>query len=256
VWVLVPMFAPALGGLLEQISTWRVSFHVLSAFGTAVLVLATWKLPETNPRTKHDKAATGKLLTGFSSLIRQPRFIGYTLTLGFCAAVFFSFIAGAPFIMTEVLRRSPLDYGLWFMLVSVGYMTGNFLSGRYSQKFGIDRMIAIGNGLAITGSLIMLTAGLAGALTPFTLFAPMLLVTLGNGLTIPNGTAAAISVLPGTIGAAAGLSGCAQMTIGATASQVSGIVQGTAPLASLWIMTAAAICAGLTHWFMIRRHGR
>jgi len=256
VWVLVPMFAPALGGLLEQISTWRASFHVLSVFGTVVLALTIWRLPETNPRSARDGTETANLMSGFAALVRQPRFIGYTLTLGFCSAVFFSFIAGAPFIMTEVLFRSPLDYGLWFMLISVGYMTGNFLSGRYSQKIGIDRMITIGNALTIAGALIMLAAALAGALTPFTLFAPMLIVTLGNGMTIPNGIAAAISVLPGTIGAAAGLSGFFQMAIGATASQFTGFMQGTMPLASLWMMAAAAILAGLTHQFMTRRYGQ
>ncbi|MCP5083672.1 MAG: multidrug effflux MFS transporter, partial [Alphaproteobacteria bacterium] len=106
----------------------------------------------------------------------------------------------------------------------------------------------------IAGTLIMLTAALFGTLTPLTLFAPMLLVTLGNGMTIPNGTAAAISVLPKTIGAAAGLSGFAQDAIGAAASQVTGSMQGATPLAALWIMAAAAILAGLTHQFMIRRH--
>ncbi len=253
VWVLVPMFAPALGGLLEQVSTWRASFYVLSFFGGGVLMLTIWRLPETNPASKRDAAETARLLTGAAGLIRQPRFIGYTLTLGFCSAVFFSFIAGAPFLMVEVLNRSPLDYGLWFMLVSVGYMTGNFLSGRYSQRIGIDRMIAIGNALAIAGTLIMLIAAVSGALAPLTLFAPMLIVTLGNGMTVPNGTAAAISVLPKTIGAAAGLSGFAQIAIGAVASQVTGVLQGVAPITALWVMFACAVLAGLCHQIMTRR---
>ncbi len=253
VWVLVPMFAPALGGLLEQVSTWRASFFVLSFFGGAVLILTFWRLPETNPRADRDPNEPARLLSGVAALVRAPRFIGYTLTLGLCSAVFFSFIAGAPFIMVEVLSQSPLDYGLWFMLVSVGYMSGNFLSGRYSQRIGIDRMIAVGNGLAIAGTLVMLTAAIIGTLSPLSLFVPMLIVTLGNGMTIPNGTAAAISVLPRTIGAAAGLSGFAQVTIGAIASQATGSLQGTIPLAALWVMAAAAVLAGLSHQYMMRR---
>ncbi len=253
-WVLVPMFAPALGGLLEQMWSWRASFHVLSIFGALVLLLVYLRLPETNPNANRDADLASTPVTGIGPLIKVPRFIGYTMTLGFCSAVFFSFLAGAPFIMVEVMARSPLDYGLWFMLVSVGYMTGNFLSGRYSQLVGIDRMIAYGNLITFVGALLMLVAALTGHLTPFTLFAPMLIVTLGNGLTIPNGTAAAISVLPGTIGAAAGLSGFAQVSIGAAASQLTGSLQGAAPLASIWVMTAAAALAGLTHQFMCARY--
>lgn len=252
-WVLVPMFAPALGGVLEEISTWRTSFYVLVAVGGAILALVLWGLPETNPPAEGGGDEAARLVSGAGTLIRQPRFIGYTLTLGFCSAVFFTFIAGAPFIMVEVLDRSPLDYGLWFMLVSVGYMTGNFLSGRYSQRVGIDRMITVGNALAVAGTLVMLGFALAGALTPVSLFCPMLLVTLGNGLVIPNGTAAAISVLPKTIGAAAGLSGFTQIAIGATASQFTGAWQGSSPYAALWVMAAAAVLAGVAHQVMSRR---
>lgn len=252
-WVLVPMFAPALGGFLDDISSWRMSFYVLVGFGGAVWLLVLWGLPETNPPAEGGGDEAARLANGAGALIREPRFVGYTMTLGFCSAVFFTFIAGAPFIMVEVLSRSPLDYGLWFMLVSVGYMTGNFLSGRYSQRIGIDRMITVGNGLAVVGTVLMLAFALAGELSPLTLFGPMLLVTLGNGLVIPNGTAAAISVLPKTIGAAAGLSGFTQIAIGAAASQFTGTWQGSSPLAALWVMAAAAILAGVVHQFMRRR---
>jgi hypothetical protein len=73
--------------------------------------------------------------------------------------VFFAFIAGAPYVMVVVLERQPLDYGLWFMIVSLGYMLGNFLSGRYSQRFGTDRMVTIGNAFTLAAGL----AGLRGA---------------------------------------------------------------------------------------------
>ncbi len=250
-WVLVPMFAPALGGLLDEIASWRASFTVLVVLGGIVLTIAWWGLPETNLQAGSGQPA--RFRANAATLLRQPAFVAYTLTLGFCSAVFFSFIAGAPFIMVEVLGHSPLDYGLWFMLISVGYMTGNFLSGRYSEAIGIDRMISIGNALAVVGTAAMLAFALTGNLAPVTLFAPMLLVTLGNGLTIPNGTAAAISVLPGTIGVAAGVSGFAQTGLGALASQLTGNLQGTLPLAALWIMAASALIAGLVHQLMRSR---
>ncbi len=243
-WVLVPMFAPALGGFIDQFSTWRTAFHILSGIGVVILALTIWQLPETNSRAGDDGT---RLLDGMARLIRQPRFIGHTLTLGFCSAMFFSFIAGAPYIMVNVLDQTPLDYGLWFMMISVGYMTGNFLSGRYSQRIGIDRMISIGNVLAMAGAMAMLMAGLGGWLAPVSLFGFMLFVTLGNGLTVPNGTAAAISVLPHTIGAAAGLSGFVQMTIGASASQFTGALQQSTPLVALWVMAVSSLLAALAH---------
>ena len=146
---------------------------MLAALGAIVLSLAWWGLPETNINAGNGQRVD--FWRNAATLIQQPAFIGYTLTLGFCSAVFFSFIAGAPFIMVEVFGYSPLDYGLWFMLISVGYITGNFLSGRYSERIGIDRMIFAGNTFAIAGAFAMLAFALAGNLTPATLFGSMLL---------------------------------------------------------------------------------
>ena len=96
--------------------------------------------------------------------------------------------------MIIVLGATPLEYGLWFMVVSVGYVTGNFLSGRYSQRLGTDRMVSIGNAVTMAAGFLALAAAVTGLLAPATLFIPMMFAALGNGLTLPNGTAAAISV--------------------------------------------------------------
>ena len=73
-------------------------------------------------------------------------------------------------------------------------MAGNFLSGRYTIKFGIDRMIMAGCAVTLGGGFLCLAAAVTGFLAPATLFLPMSLAAFGNGLTIPNGTAGAISV--------------------------------------------------------------
>ncbi len=242
-WVLVPMFAPAVGGLIDQVSTWRTVFYLIVGFGLAVTVLVIMSLPETNAGS----GRSTRLLGGVGKLVREPGFIGITAVLAFSSAVFFTFIAASPFIMINVLGQSALEYGLWFLMVSVGYMTGNFISGRYSQRIGIEKMVSIGNFVTIAGAGIMLAFGASGNLSPVTLFGPMLICTFGNGLVIPNATAAAISVLPGTIGAAAGISGFMQVAFGASMSQLSGVLQGGAPLAGLWIIAASAVLAGVAH---------
>ena len=40
-----------------------------------------------------------------------------------------------------MMGRSSAEYGLWFALTSVGYMSGNFTASRLSQRFGVDAMI-------------------------------------------------------------------------------------------------------------------
>ena len=241
-FVVAPMVAPVLGGLLDAAGGWRISFWLLSALGAIVLAAAWRRLPETHVNRGAEGSATG-LLEAAVRLFAIPRFRGYTATLTFSSCVFFAFLGGAPHVMTDVLGRTPVEYGTWFAAVSAGYMAGNFLSGRYTQRFGIDRLMLAGCLATLTGGLISLAAAIAGQLSPVTLFVPMALAAFGNGLTLPNGTAAAISVDPRMTGAAAGWSGFSQMACGAAASQLVGSLQDGWPFALFWFMAGASILA-------------
>ena len=83
----------------------------------------------------------------------------------------------------------------------------------------------------------------------------MSLAAFGNGLTIPNGTAGAISVDSRMTGAAAGWSGFTQMAFGSVASQLVGSMQTGWPLAVFWFMAAASMLALLTHWLALTSEG-
>lgn len=243
-WVIAPMFAPAIGGVLDSLAGWRSGFALLAVVGALVLAAAWRFMPET-----HVVRRGGPLisLADCRRLLATPRFLGYVATLGFSSGVFFVFLAGAPHIMVTVLGRTPVDYGVWFMVVSVGYMFGNFLSGRLSETHGSDRMVRFGNHSALAGTGIALAALLFGLQSPATLFLPMMLVALGNGLTVPNGIAGAISIDPRAIGTAAGLSGFLQMAICAILSQAVGSAQDGWPAAMYWVMAASAVVATASH---------
>lgn len=248
-FVVAPMVAPALGGYIDTEFGWRMGFWLLAGLGGLVLLAASVYLPETH---LNRTGAGLKLIEGAARLFRLPRFRGYTLVLAFTSAVFFAFLGGAPHVMIDVLGRSPMEYGLWFVCVSAGYMAGNFLSGRYTRRIGLDRMILAGCIITLAGGLLCFAAAISGLLTPATLFLPMCIAALGNGLTIPNGTAGAISVDVRLTGAAAGWSGFTQMSCGALASQLVGSLQDGWPFAVFWFMAAASLLALLTHMASLR----
>jgi MFS transporter, DHA1 family, multidrug resistance protein len=248
-FVVAPMVGPVLGGKLDQLAGWRASFWLLAVLGSAVLAAAIALLPETH----HDrKANQDSFVSGAVRLSTMPRFRGFALTLAFASSVFFAFLGGAPHVMVDVLQRTPVEYGYWFATVSLGYMIGNFASGRFTQRFGIDRMMMWGAIITLMGGVLCLAAAIAGMLTPATLFVPMIFAAFGNGLTIPNGLAGAISVDPKLTGAAAGWAGCIQMACGAAASQAVGSLQGTWPYAVFWFMAVGSMLALATHLFAVR----
>ena len=113
---------------------------------------AAWAtLPETHVARGTDPQ---NFFRNAGHLFALRRFRAYTFTLGFTSCVFFAFLGGAPHIMMDVLKRTPMEYGLWFLTISVAYMAGNFLSGRYTIKFGIDRMIMVGCAVTVGGGFL------------------------------------------------------------------------------------------------------
>jgi DHA1 family bicyclomycin/chloramphenicol resistance-like MFS transporter len=240
--VVAPMLAPTLGALLIDNFDWRAIFVVM-AFAGIVLSWQVWShLEET-----HGGKAMTSLWTGLGRggllLLRRPSFLAYTLQSSFAISTFFAFIAGAPYFMIDGLGRSATEYGLLFMAISASFMAGNFTTARLSKRFGIDSLIRTGNIIALCGASLALGLMIAGYWSPFALFGPMMLVAFGNGLSIANSQAGAVSVQPDLAGTASGIAGFAQMFIAALVSQAVGMLQDGTPYPMVGFM---AVCAALS----------
>lgn len=239
---IAPMIGPAIGGVLDEIYGWEAGFGLLFLLGAISLVAIVMTLPETNSNLG---APIADQLKSYGELLVSGTFWTFAATATFASAVFFAFLGGAPAMASSIFELSPAQYGLWFALTAGGYMTGNFISGRYSERVGVQRMIVLGATLSLFGPLLTAAAWLAGQFSPFALFAPMLLVGIGNGMTIPNATAGAVSVRPEAAGAASGLLGSIQIGAGAVASVIGGMVAtGPAAIANYCILGVAIAAIG------------
>jgi DHA1 family bicyclomycin/chloramphenicol resistance-like MFS transporter len=101
---LVPMAAPAVGGLLADQFGWQSTFLLQIVLGIMVLVLILRDLGETHPRGEE------KLMDqvrAYPELLSSPRFWGYSLAAMFCSGGFFAYLGGAPFIGSEIFQISP-----------------------------------------------------------------------------------------------------------------------------------------------------
>jgi DHA1 family bicyclomycin/chloramphenicol resistance-like MFS transporter len=199
---LVPMIAPMIGGLLDQAFGWQSVFGFTLAFGLAALALIWADLGETNLAPSESLAAQFR---AYPDLFRSRRFWGYSLTATLASGAFFAFLGGGPWVASELLGMSPSSLGLHFGFVAAGYMLGNFLSGRYAQAMGMNRMMLAGSIVSTVG--IALAQGLfaLGLATPLSFFAAIMVVGLGNGLMLPSANAGVVSVRPHLAGSASGL---------------------------------------------------
>ena len=238
---LAPMLGPAIGGVLDEWFGWQSTFLLTLGMGCLAFLVVFADMGETN---KSPSSSLGAQFAAYPELLRSRRFWGYTATAAFTSGGFFAFLGGAPYISSEVLRLSPSVYGAYFAIISLGYMTGNFLSGRLAARLGINRMMLSGNVIAGLGSLLALGLYASGFLHPIALFGPAFFTGIGNGVTLPSANAGMVSVRPHLAGSASGLGGALQIGGGGAMSIISGVLltpeSNVVPLFTIMLLTAVA----------------
>ncbi|MBY6115806.1 multidrug effflux MFS transporter [Mameliella alba] len=249
---IVPMLAPVLGGWLAEQFGWHSNFWLMLALGIAMYWLCHRDLGETKARSGLTMA---QQFREYPELFRSPRFWGYALACAFSSGAFFSYVGGASYVGMEVFGLSPTVLGFLFGAPAVGYALGNYLSGRFSARIGINRMVLWGGMIVTGGMALSLLVFAAGFGTAFTFFGFMTFVGLGNGLTIPNATAGALSVRPHLAGTASGLSGAIMLGGGAALSQLAGMLltDGAGAWPLLWMMFGSGVASVIAILVVIRR---
>ena len=72
----------------------------------------------------------------------------------------------------------PKDLGLLFGAPAIGYLLGNFVSGKFSTQIGSDRMIFLGVSIALVGVSISIIISFVGFGSIFSFFGFMTIVGL------------------------------------------------------------------------------
>ncbi|WP_306143627.1 multidrug effflux MFS transporter [Roseibium sp. MMSF_3412] len=248
----MPTIAPALGGVLDQYYGWQGGFVLLLLIGVGVFVTSYLSLPETN--LMRSSAGFGRAFRAYRILMGEPLFWSYALTASFSALTYFAYLGGAPFIAAQLLSLSAAEMGLYFMLVAVGYIVGNFLSGKFSERVGLYPMIISGTLLSLLCVALMGGLAYAGVVTATSIFLPMFVLGLGNGICLPSTISGAVSVRPEHAGSASGLVASMQVGWGAAAGTlVAWLFAGSFLAGSVWSMilimmfgAAANLVAALT----------
>ncbi|MEM8749213.1 MAG: multidrug effflux MFS transporter [Pseudomonadota bacterium] len=248
----LPMITPMLGGYVGALYGWRAPFLVLLAVSAAMLLIIYFDLGETHEPVRNP---VSQQMADYVSLLKEPAIWGYLLCATFASGAFFAFLGGAPFIASNVLGMTPDRLGLYLGVVAIGYMAGNFISGRFSERIGIEWMMVLGGLICTIGASLILLLMTLLTPSPAFLFFPMCLVGLGNGMTLPNANAGAVSVRPSLAGSASGLGGFLQIGGGAALAALAGglITVSNAGVPLYFIMTgtslAGAFVAVLMLWY-------
>src|SRR5439155_12368228 len=137
-----PAISPAVGAYLAEWLDWRAIFVLLGVAGAIVLVATAARLRETNRhRVRLD---LNGMAGSYAVLLRSPAFLGFALCGACTSASWFTFIASAPYLVSEALGEPPSTYGLMILLPMAGYLLGNAAAARFAFRLGSLHLMILG----------------------------------------------------------------------------------------------------------------
>lgn len=247
VMIVAPLLAPTLGGYLLTIVGWPAIFLVLGGSGALMWLLCWRLLPETAaPRASEtEEGAEGRPTTaaGLREVLSHRPSLRHALTTCFTYAGMFAYVAASPFILMDVFGVSRENFGYFFALTAAALLVAatlnrSLLRRRTPSLLILRRgvFVVFAAGVLLAAAVLFGVGGLAGVLLP------MMAYMFGQGLVMPNATAAAMAPHGQSAGVISSVMGGLQTAAGALAGYVVGAFYDHTPLSlGVTVATFAAL---------------
>jgi DHA1 family bicyclomycin/chloramphenicol resistance-like MFS transporter len=223
-----PVLAPAAGGLVLVVGSWRTIFEVLTGFGVLMILAVWWGIPETLIEDDRHEGGLRATVARMADLAGDWSFMRHVALQCLVNAGFFTYIGGSSFVLEQVYGISEGTYSAVFgvnALVMVCTSTlFRFLVGRVAPA----RLRLIGMSVSASAALGMLGCAVYERIhaspPPLAVVWVLLSVLVGGmGLTIPSATALGQEAGRRFRGTAAALQGGLGFAAGAAVTPLTGL---------------------------------
>src|SRR5579864_5210566 len=238
-----PMVAPMVGGVLIDAFGWRSVFGFALGAGAVIALNAYLAVFETRPPSPANRSGRA-VWRDYLDLFRHLRFTAFVLQSGFCTASFLTAASAASSLLKDLLHRPSAEFGVYFLLFPLGFLSGSFITSRIGSRAANETMVLAGSLLSLAAVAVQSSLLLGGVIAPLTLFAPGFFITMAQGLSLSYAQAGAMATSPKLAGTAAGVGVFVQNLCAALFAQLYGFVaDGT--VVPLTETTAITVLCGL-----------
>lgn len=136
----VPILAPTVGQLVLLVGPWQWIFWVFALFGSAFLIWAGLRLPETLHPEDRREIRFSPIVQAFRQALTNRQAMGYTLAMTFIIGGLFGFINSSQQIFFDVFKAPGL-FTTVFALVACGIAVSSLLNSHLVEKLG-SRLIS------------------------------------------------------------------------------------------------------------------
>jgi MFS transporter, DHA1 family, multidrug resistance protein len=244
-WGAAPVLAPAVGGFVVQLGSWRLVFGLLAVVTSVVMLLVAKLLPETlaeDFRSPVDPRATVRVL---GEALRHRVFVGFVLMFGLIGAAQMVFGVVGPFLYEVKLGFSPATYGLVALVVGTANLTGELACGGLAQRTTTRRLALSAWAVFVFGAVVLVVSAMVVGVNAWAITLGAALALVGIGVLDPQSKGLAMGVFSRNIGLIAGLvNTCCYLIVSAAMALMAYVPEESqAPLGWLYVAVGVMFAA-------------
>jgi DHA1 family bicyclomycin/chloramphenicol resistance-like MFS transporter len=208
-----PVLAPVAGGFVVTHFGWRGTFVFQAALGVTLLGATHFLLRESRPESSVTLLNLGNVLRTYLRLGKNRALIGYSLVGGFGMGALFSYVTGAPTVLTERYSLSPQEFGALIGLNGFAFMTASRLNMIALRTIGPREVLARYVGIPVLIGAALFAVTWLWPVPLWLVVALQLLFFVTVGRVTPNVAALALAPHGADAGAASALMGALQSAL-------------------------------------------
>ncbi|TWD81683.1 DHA1 family bicyclomycin/chloramphenicol resistance-like MFS transporter [Kribbella amoyensis] len=238
---LAPIVGPLVGGLILQLSSWRVSFWLVAVLGVAMTVTTLIAVPETLPREHRHAGGLRSFVGAGRTVLGNREYVGYLVVAGAAMGALFAYVATSAFVLQTMNGLSPIAYSIDFAANAAGMTAAALIAARLAGRVSTRKLILTGQIAALAAGIALLVGALwLGTPLPLALVSFFVLMT-AQGLMIPNGGALASAAVPEHPGTGSALQGFVQWVAAGTIAPIAGLGGDHTAVPMAVLVTAGAV---------------
>lgn len=236
-----PIVAPTLGGYITANLGWRYIFMMLAVFAMILVVMVHYLLKESKVPDKEVSLRPKRIAINYWKVFTNRDFLIYSFAGSMAMAGMFTYIAGSPFVIMEILGFAEDTYGWIFGLNAAGFIIGSQINRVVLRKRDSGQVTDVSGILILLICVALVVQVAIGIPNAYTFLFSLFTFLFFLGFLNPNSTALALGPFSNNAGVASALIGSVRMVGAAVSTALIGALHDGTAFPMVGIMLGCAL---------------
>jgi DHA1 family bicyclomycin/chloramphenicol resistance-like MFS transporter len=236
-----PMIAPTVGGYVTAAYGWHAVFIILAGITALICFAVHFLLPQGKRADPSLSLYPNAVIRNFTTVIKQPQFLLYTLAGGIATAAPFAYIAGSADVFMNIYGFNEKEYGWIFAFIAFAIIGSTQLNHILLKKFKSSQLVLSALLIQVFIGSILVVGTLYHWYGEISMILLIAVYLSAHGLTNPNTVTLALVPFSRHTGSAASLLGGFRMAMGGLASAMVSWFHNNTPMPMVGVMVLCAV---------------